>query len=231
MAIDFVAASVEYLQATGYKGILGTNPRTVSAWIKTTALNATILSWGVNAKGEKWVFRVQDDAGIAGATRIEVNSGYVVGDVAVNDGEWHHVGVVWEDNGTPEVLDALLYVDGVLVASSAANSQVINTTSGDDVKIGVRGPDGDDLPFDGLIDDARIYARALSAAEMAALHAQRGADGIVYGLVSRWRMDEASPGTVVSGAGVVKDDVGDNHATPVATPEYAKSELSRKRAA
>ena len=80
-------------------------------------------------------------------------------------------------------------------------------------------------------DIALARSRRQSAAEMAALYAQRGADGIVYGLVSRWRMDEASPGTVVSGAGAVKDDVGDNHATSVATPEYAKSELSRKRAA
>jgi arylsulfatase A len=102
----------DFVQATGYKGITGTNPRTVSAWVRTTAANAGIVSWGSDIAGQKWVFRVQSTNGLDGATRIEVNGGYVVGNVAVNDGEWHHVAVTWEDDGTPNVTDAVLYVDG-----------------------------------------------------------------------------------------------------------------------
>lgn len=223
MAIDFDSASSEYIQATGYKGILGTNPRSISAWIKVAGGGA-IVSWGTNAGGKKWVLRTA-----GAAIRLGINGGNVVGTAVVNDGAWHHVAVTWENDGTPNVTDALLYVDGLPDAISSSGSRTVATTSGDDVKIGIAHDDA--IPFGGLIDDVRIYDRALAAAEIAALYAQRGADGIVYGLVSRWRMDEASPGTVVSGAGVVKDDVSGNSGTPNATPVYAESELSWKRVA
>lgn len=227
MAIAFVAASSEYIQATSYKGILGTNPRTVSAWIKTTALNAAIFSWGNDSNGERWGLRVQDGNGLAGAIRVEVNGGYIVGNVAVNDGEWHHVAATWEDDGTPDVTDTVLYVDGVAVGTSASTGNVINTVSGEDVKIGVAQVSSH--LFDGLIDDARIYDRVLSAEEMATIFARRGSDEIVYGLVSRWKMLEGYPTQVVSGAGVVKDHAGANNGTPVNSPTWEESVITGRR--
>ncbi|MHC4251005.1 MAG: LamG-like jellyroll fold domain-containing protein, partial [Planctomycetota bacterium] len=137
---------------------------------------AGIVSWGTNTAGQKWVFWVQNADGLAGATRIEVNNGYVVGDVAVNDGEWHHVAVTWENDGTPNATDAILYVDGTPAGTSDTSGQSIDTASGDDVKIGVRGPHGNDREFDGPIDDVRIYDVALGAAEIDDIH-QAGLTG------------------------------------------------------
>ncbi len=93
----------------------------------------------------------------------------------VTDGEWHHVAVTWANDGTPDVEDAKLYVDGVLDAElgnpttppSASLTQTINTSAVADVRI------GDNFQathnWDGWIDDVRIYDEAIDAATVESL--------------------------------------------------------------
>ena len=163
----------------GYKGVTGTQDRSVTAWIRTRQTNATqnkgIVSWGSNIATNKWTFRIQSSNGTQGTIRIEVNGGYFVGNTVVTDGEWHHVAVTWANDGTPDVIDAKLYVDGVLdaelgsltVPPSASQSQTINTTSDADVRIGdnFQGTHN----WDGWIDDVRIYDEEIDAATVASL--------------------------------------------------------------
>ena len=169
----------DQIDIVGYKGISGTGDRSVTAWIRTrqtiAGQNKGIVSWGENLGGQKWTFRIQSGNGTAGAIRIEVNGGYLVGNTAVTDGEWHHVAVTWADDGTPDVQDAKLYVDGVLDAEfgsltappSASLSQAINTAATADVRI------GDNFQtthnWDGWMDDVRIYDEAIDAGTIAAL--------------------------------------------------------------
>jgi hypothetical protein len=153
----------DYVEIAGYKGIFGSAARTVSAWIKTGTAGE-IVTWGTTSTGEKYIFRVQDTNGTAGAIRVEVNGGYIVGDIDLRDNEWHHVAAVLEDGDT-DILDVKLYVDGVLEAVSASvGPQQINTVSGDDVKIGVFAASS--RYFYGQMDDVRIYDRGLSAGEI-----------------------------------------------------------------
>ena len=169
----------DQVDIVGYKGISGTGDRTISAWIRSgtnsTLLNKGIVSWGTNLGTQKWTFRVQTQNGTPGAIRIEANGGFFVGNTVVTDAEWHHVAVTWANDGTPDVLDAKLYVDGVLDAEfgnvdtppSASQSVAINTASIADVRI------GDDFQtthnWEGGIDDVRIYDEALDANAIAAL--------------------------------------------------------------
>lgn len=169
--------STSIVTINGYKGVTGTGDRTVAAWIRSSdpIVNRSIVSWGANVGGEKWTFRTQSDNGTAGAIRLEVNGGYFVGNTVVTDGEWHHVAVTWANDGTPDVIDAKIYVDGVLDADlstptalpSASQSRAINTASNADVKI------GDDFQttrfWNGGIDEVRIYDEALDAAAIANL--------------------------------------------------------------
>ena len=93
--------------------------RTISAWIRTSHNNPQdrgILSWGINQTTRKWTFRIQTQNGTPGTIRIEANGGFFVGNTVVTDGNWHHVAVTWENDGTPDILDSKLYVDGVLDA-------------------------------------------------------------------------------------------------------------------
>jgi hypothetical protein len=169
----------DQVNIVGYKGITGTGDRTIAAWIRTAsnnpALNKGIVSWGANASTQKWTFRVQTGNGTPGAIRIEANGGFFVGNTVVTDGEWHHVAVTWANDGTPDIQDAKLYVDGVLDADfnsldtppSASQSVAINTASSADVRIG----DNFQLThnWDGWMDDVRIYDEALDAIAIAEL--------------------------------------------------------------
>ena len=156
-ALSFIESA--YVE-TAYPGITGTASRTCCAWIKTGDANRTILSWGKNTTGKKW--RVRLDA--TGGLRVEVNGGYHYGNAYLADDEWHHVAVVLEDDGSVNVLDTLLYVDGLRETTRASQSTDIDTDPTGVVQIG-KSP-YHNSGFIGLIDDVRIYDSALSAAEI-----------------------------------------------------------------
>jgi hypothetical protein len=144
-----------------YAGVTGTAPRTCSAWVRTpTTGNHSIMSWGQNQTGQKWRMRVNGDPGVL---RIEVNGGYHYGVTPITDGLWHHVAVTFEDDGTPDVVDTLLYVDGQRDVTDVSQSTDINTGSGP-VRIG-ESPWHNE-PFLDVIDDARIYDKVLTAEEI-----------------------------------------------------------------
>jgi len=163
-AIDF--DGTYYVNVNGYKGVAGTASRTCAAWIKTMA-TGQIVSWGADISSQKWIMRVQDDNGDEGTIRVEVNGGYSVGQTDLRDGQWHHVAGVLDSDGTPNVSDIQLYVDGVLEVETALAENTINTATKSDLRIG-RAPWGT-LPFTGQIDDVRIYSRAVSQAQIANL--------------------------------------------------------------
>ena len=83
----------------------------------------------------------------------------------VIDDQWHHV------VGTYDGADKKLYVDGVLDATAACTGSI--DTTDEPVEIG-RNSHHDSYYWKGLIDDVRIYNRAITPAEVAALHAAGG---------------------------------------------------------
>ncbi|MHC4356524.1 MAG: LamG domain-containing protein, partial [Planctomycetota bacterium] len=165
-ALSFDGSGGDYAEATNHLGVPGTQSRTVMAWIKT-ADYGEIASWGQNVAGQKWIFRVQESNGTLGAIRVEVNGGYQVGSIDVRDDEWHHVAAVLADDGSPDVNEISLYVDGFLENNSASLDEPIATADGV-VRIG-QSPWGT-RPFAGLIDSVRIYDKAFTEDEMRQLH-------------------------------------------------------------
>ena len=161
-ALEFDGSGGDYVEAPESSRVTGTHSRTVAAWIKT-ADYGEIVSWGQNVAGQKWIFRVQEANGTLGAIRIEVNGGYQVGNIDVRDNEWHHVAAVLADDGSPDAIEIALYVDDALETSSAQLDEPINTAAGP-VRIG-ESP-WHNRPFNGLIDDVRIYDKAFTAEEI-----------------------------------------------------------------
>jgi outer membrane protein assembly factor BamB len=138
----------------GYKGVLGTNPRSVSCWI-ITENSGTIISWGdPDIDGGWWRLRIMlgGDLGLLGG-----GVAVIAEDVHLDEGGWHHVAAVWEDSFGPYVRDVKFYIDGYERITTPAPPIEVNTIAGDDVVIG---------PFGGLIDDVRIYNRALPIEEI-----------------------------------------------------------------
>jgi len=158
--------SGDYVEIPGYPGVLGKHDRTTAAWIQTIT-TGDIMAWGLQTNTQKWNFRVQEENGNPGSIRVECQGGRICGWTDLRDGEWHHVAAALQSAGAPTVLDIRLYVDGVQEAISDSQLVDVNTVStGRSVRIG----DGhQNRPVLGLIDDVRIYDKALTQEELDAV--------------------------------------------------------------
>jgi len=149
-----------YIEITKYKGIAGTRPRTVAAWLRTTTSRGEIISWGSDDFGQMWIYGF-----IRGRIGVRPNGGYLYINDAVHDDAWHHVAAVVVEAELPNLHDDVkLYKDGdpaEIHDIGLLDLWPIKTGSDLDVRIGRR--------FKGLIDDVRIYDRALSEDEINAL--------------------------------------------------------------
>jgi len=161
-----VVSEADYIEITGYKGITGTAPRTVAAWVKTKRDNGKILSWGRDEGGEMFIFGF-----IPGRRRIGVTpqGGYFYMNDKISDDTWHHVAAVVHEAELPNLHDDVtLYKDGevaIIHGIGLLDLYPIDTPSGMDVTIG--------KGFAGAVDDVRIYDRALSYDEIKLLFAAK----------------------------------------------------------
>ena len=155
---------LDYVVITGYKGILGANPFSISAWIKTSLPEEQqIVYYGTNVNGQRCEFRVDD----TGDVRIGVGGGQVTSLTTVNDGGWHHVLVTISENATNSSSDLRVYVDGQDDTEESTDLDPLFDIVADlDVTIGYR-PSQNDRGFQGELDDVRIYDRVLSPEEAA----------------------------------------------------------------
>lgn len=153
----------DYVVIPGYKGIAGSAGRTCTAWIKPFSTGGEILSWGPPSSGAKWTIRINEN----GILRVEVGSGTIYGTTVLTDGNWHHIAVVLEDDGSPDISEAKLYVNGILETTGGAASRPVDTGLTEDVRIGVHYTGL--RYFMGLIDEVRIYDKALTEQELQSL--------------------------------------------------------------
>ena len=151
----------DIVQVIGYKGVAGNRPRTISAWVKTDSLNVSLAGWGRSSAGKEWKFHLEE-----GRIRTAVWSGWAKGTAAVNSNQWVHVASILPD-GAPTSSFILHYVNAVLDTGDLLEYSLY-TGEDYDVRIGVSATGG--AKFNGLIDDFRIYDRALSSVEIRALY-------------------------------------------------------------
>ncbi|MBK1831257.1 sulfatase-like hydrolase/transferase [Verrucomicrobiaceae bacterium R5-34] len=151
----------------------GSSARTVGAWIKSppgaAAENQVIFGYGENNTGERFSFRL--DNGTNQVLRLEVQNGFIKGSTTLNDGSWHHVAVVVDDfdqNGSTDVNEARLYVDGMLENVSNSSSASINTAAGSAIMIGAS-PHASGYNFGGEIDELKIFHASLTSSEIVTL--------------------------------------------------------------
>jgi len=147
-------------------------PFSAFAWIKGGGPRQVIISHAKGtgySKDVNWL--MTDPAGNLMTEFKFLDENYVGGKdlvswTQITDGPWHHVGLVWDSFGT-----RILYVDGVEVAKNTVRTGFLDWQNGG-INIGFRASVLH-LPtpgvWSGLIDDVRIYNRALSPEQIAAL--------------------------------------------------------------
>ncbi len=158
----------DYLVMTDYMSIPGSNSRTVSVWVKTTAATAgTISCWGDRVNGKLWQLMMDAD----GKYRIAVYGGTEKSSIAINDGQWHHIAVVLPYVENADISDCQLYFDGVLDTNTTVSATMaIDTAFEMDVTIGASLSNGSYVSyFNGSMDDYRIYSVPLSADDIVLL--------------------------------------------------------------
>jgi hypothetical protein len=125
----------------------------------------------------------------AGGSSIATSS------VAINDGKWHCLCLVYDYlvAGT-----LTMYTDGIATGSIAATAGAVNSISSARLFLGAYSNAGTVTGFwPGVLDDASIWTRALSAQEVM-LHYQLGKEGYP-GVLSRAPTWKAAPTSVVPG--------------------------------
>jgi hypothetical protein len=147
---------------------------TVAAWVKTTSTaHGYFVSKGTAydeighyAIGQEYNVPLTfqfEIAGSGGAVELDSN-------IAVNDGQWHHIVGVYDDS----VLK--VYIDGVEENAMSGSNSLTGSTAGG-LTIGQRGSGN---IIGGIIDEVRIYNQALTEPEI--LAAMEGGEGYPYAL-------------------------------------------------
>jgi type II secretory pathway pseudopilin PulG len=161
------------------------NDWTMSAWLKPSAAPAhkMVISWGQEATGKRRCMWVSD-------TTVFSFNGYnadVVGSSYLAAGTWCH--------GAITRLGSLitLYVNGI--AAGSGSPSLVDYT-GDTVILAANNGLGE--LFTNQIDDVRLYSRALSSSEVAALYA--GGDNRTD-LAGYWPLEEGTGTTTADQSG------------------------------
>ena len=154
----------------------GDAPRTIMCWVRVEPgrafENQTMFGYGQNVPGQRFSFRLNGSRGdpVDQELRLEVQGGSIRGTTALDDGQWHHVAAVCDDfnnDGTLNVNEVKLYVDGFLERMSGSAPRVMNTAAGTIARLGGSNH-SENYNFVGEIDELRLFPVAMSAAEVRA---------------------------------------------------------------
>jgi N-acetylneuraminic acid mutarotase len=124
----------------------------VIAWTKGGAPGQAILS---QTDGVGWLRADSTEGNLMTDLKSGRSSAPLLSQTCITDGDWHRIGFVWDG------LYRLLYVDGIAVAVDVAPLSSLGTAVGG-LHFGVGSTLTPGTFFSGLIDDVRIYNRAVT---------------------------------------------------------------------
>ncbi|EDN70454.1 VCBS [Beggiatoa sp. PS] len=127
-------------------------------------------------------------------------NGYIKGSTAVNDGQWHHVAVVWDYTAG----SGKIYLDGADDTDTGGTNYVASNANnaGDTLKIAYSNFNSSEAPnyFNGGIDEVRVWNTARSQAEIQA-YMKSTLKGTESNLVAYYQLDESSGTTATDTTG------------------------------
>ncbi|UCC97142.1 MAG: PD40 domain-containing protein [Phycisphaerales bacterium] len=133
-------------------------PFSIFAWVKGGAAGQAIIS---QVTGANWLMADAQGKLMTQIRNLSRYSGPLLSQTIITDGQWHHIGLVWDGSYRS------LYVDGIEVAKDTVECRLESSDGG--LHIGAGKTLEPSSFFSGLIDDVRIYSVALSAQRIEAL--------------------------------------------------------------
>jgi len=132
-------------------------------WINTSSGSfARILSQRNGGYNGQYIVELESDGEIEFYTYSSLTGKWIVrSSSALNDGNWHHLAFVQQDNG------GKMYLNGSLDQTDNSNGKV-NLLSTNKTYLGKDGRNNSSF-YTGKVDDLKIYNRALSASEIQTL--------------------------------------------------------------
>ncbi len=142
------------------------NNLTMAVWIKIGSFSVdwqNVMGKGDNPNGYRFVRDSYGGSVSGNSVSFSPNISETYNSSAnINDGQWHHLA------GTYDKANVRLYIDGSQVDSDATSGNLLANSN--NVTIGHLERTSDSRHFNGKLDDARIYSRALTAAEILELY-------------------------------------------------------------
>jgi len=148
----------------------GTGDFSISAWIKTTAVSRGIIGKLPDNNGNNFIVLVGATSKIVFMIYDAGSDYWLTSNTVVNDGVWHHIGVVVDWSTFPSGT-TYEYIDGSLDNSGSIFNVGTSLSNSADLTIG-DAPFLASQEFLGSIDEVRLYNRALSASEITELYNQ-----------------------------------------------------------
>ncbi len=161
--------------------LMGTSDYSISVWIKTNA--GVTLSTSDNlytiisnqSTGSALGYTLFLRGGTYNGILFRIGNGSSYYDLkptanvstTVIDGNWHHIVVAVDRDGTSN-----LYLDGSSVGNTSFSSITgTNITYSANMKIGLHSESGGSLPFNGKLDDIGLWKRTLTSTDVSSLYA------------------------------------------------------------
>jgi hypothetical protein len=162
---SFVRANHQGVQLANMPSILKpANDVTVAAWYRATTADANGSE--IVSAGDQYLLRVTTTQMTFSKSSSATAWSNCYGTTVTGqlDGNWHHVA------GVTTAAGMTLYFDGVQVCTNTTGANIAYAV-GTDFWVGRHGAGKTGFDFEGNIDEVRVYTRALTAAEIAALAA------------------------------------------------------------
>ena len=147
----------------------------VFAWIKTSSAYQSVVSWGSAgtggvANGQYGIGTFGSLCGGSGRLALYLASAWRCSASAINDGVWHHVGYTFDSSGNLQY-----YIDGATSGSVIATGTQFSAGASNSLVFGTDDTTANyNFPFNGSLDEVRIYNRVLSSTEVSQLYADTG---------------------------------------------------------
>lgn len=194
--------STQYGTAGNVLGFEYNQAFSLSAWVKTTDTNASLMSKWQSGAPAGYLFQLNSSSLLFGMVNVWSTDGFwVTAPCSPSDGSWHHMAVTYSGSGDSSGVQ--FYLDSVLLTKNAPSfdnlvSSVVNTV---EFRL-ARDVSGADAPFAGAMDEVAVYNKVLSADEVKWIFNTGWGNDLnsvraPSNLVSWWMMGEHTAGGVV----------------------------------